>query len=107
VTLLRSSLRISGGGLPDLLITIAAGSMASGGIAALFGCEAATIPWFGVLRVTHRHEAPDHGRTPPAAGAGPISVGRLHEGGQGDGEKGGSPSLQAAYPGGELNKMFG
>jgi hypothetical protein len=29
VTLLRSSLRISGGGLPDLFFTIAAGSIAS------------------------------------------------------------------------------
>lgn len=79
--------------MPDLFITVAAGSIACGPALARWDARLGRFHGFGVHRVAQRHKAPDdHGRTPRR---GPISMGP-HEGSHGMVRRGDSPSLQPA-----------
>jgi hypothetical protein len=106
VTLLRSLFRISGADRQSSLSpSLPVRCFRSHSRPRPLDDEAGTIPWFGP-----GGSASPGGRRPrpntASAGAGPINVGRLHEGGRGDDEKSFTRAYQRVFRG-ELNKMFG
>lgn len=97
MTLLRSSLRISGGGLPDLFIAIGAGAIASGGIAALAlwirGWDDSMVRGSPASSSVTRR--PMTAAEPAAVGAGRSAWDGFMRAAKQMVRRGGSPSLQA------------